>query len=261
METVNRKVTYQIYPSTKQRGKLEAMLVLHQRLYNCALEQRIGAYQQDKTSVSFQDQCKELTELRNQIPEYADLNAQSEQVTLKRLDRAYQNFFDRVKKGEKAGFPRFKSLERFKGWGYKSHGDGWRFFIGCNGINGYLRLTGVGYLQARGRPRKDDMTGDRILDKPKTMEILHKNGKWYASVTFKRPMPRRLSGDKILGVDWGTAKFLTIVDSFGNQAEIENPRLLKKLDQSLRNAQRQLSRKKTRISEPEKSKRESCLSS
>ena len=244
METVNRKVTYQIYPSKKQRGKLEQMLVLHQRLYNCALEQRIGAYGRDKTSVSFQDQCKELTELRNQLPEYAELNAQSEQVTLKRLDRAYQNFFDRVKKGDKAGFPRFKSRERFKGWGYKSHGDGWRFFVGSNGVNGYLRLTGVGHLQARGRGRKDDITGDRTLGEPKTMEILHKNGKWYASVTFKRPMPRRLSGDKILGIDWGTAKFLTIVDSFGNQAEIENPRLLKKVDRSLRSAQRRLSRKK-----------------
>lgn len=244
METVNRKVRYQIYPSAKQRSKLEAMLVLHQRLYNCALERRIGAYQKDKTSIGFKDQCKELTELRKQFPEYAELNAQSEQVTLKRLDRAYQNFFRRVKNGEKTGFPRFKSLDRFKGWGYKNHGDGWRFFVGNHGINGYLRLSGVGHLQARGRGRKDDITGLRTLGEPKTMEIIHKNGKWFASVTFKRPMPRRLSGDKILGIDWGTSKFLTIVDSFGNQTEIENPRLLKKVDKSLRLTQKQLSRKK-----------------
>ncbi len=244
MEIVNRKVRYQIYPSAKQRSKLEAILVLHQRLYNCALEHRIGAYKHDKTSIGFKDQCKELTELRKQFPEYDALNAQSEQVTLKRLDRAYQNFFERMKKGEKAGFPRFKSLERFKGWGYKSHGDGWRFFAGKKGINGYLRLSGVGHLQARGRPRKDDISKDRILGEPKTMEILHKNGKWYASVTFKKPMPRRLSGDRILGIDWGTAKFLTIVDSFGNQAEIANPRLLKKVDLNLRQAQKRLSRKK-----------------
>lgn len=53
METVNRKVTYQIYPSVKQRGKLVAMLGLHQRLYNRTLERRIDAYQKDKTSIGF----------------------------------------------------------------------------------------------------------------------------------------------------------------------------------------------------------------
>lgn len=177
--------------------------------------------------------------VRKQFPEYAALNAQSEQVTLKRLDKAYQNFFRRVKKGEKAGFPRFKSRDR-----YKDHGDGWRFFVGTKGINGYLRLSGVGHLQARGRGRQDDLTKERSLGEPKTMEIIQKNGKWFASVTFKRPMPTRLSGEKILGIDWGTSKFLTIVDSFGNQAEVKNPRLLKKVDRRLRLAQRQLSRKK-----------------
>ena len=256
METVNRKVTYKLYPSKKQRGRLKAILVLHQRLYNGALEHRIWAYDHSKTSVTFKDQCRELTELRKQIPEYANLNAQSEQVTLKRLDKAYQNFFDRLEKGQKAGFPRFKSLERFKGWGYKSHGDGWKFFVGNEGKNGYLRLSGVGHLQARGRGRKDDFSGIRLLGTPKTMEICHKRGNWYASVTFERPVPERACGTKILGIDWGTSKFLTIVDSFGNTAEIENPRLMNQVQGKLRKSQRDVSRKKRGSVNRSKSKRQ-----
>src|SRR3989338_7793523 len=128
MAEVNRKVTYRLYPTGQQKTVLLDTLRLHQRLYNAALEQRITAYRTRKISLSYVDQAKELTQLRAEFPEYKALNAQSEQVTLTRLDWAFQNFFRRVKSGaEKAGFPRFKSLDRYPGWGYKTHGDGWKF--------------------------------------------------------------------------------------------------------------------------------------
>jgi putative transposase len=244
MSQVNRKVTYRLYPSKKQSGRMQEMLRLHQRLYNACLEQRIHAYKDRGISLNFSSQCKELTALREEFSEYRELNAQSGQVTLKRLDRAYQNFFRRVKKGEEPGFPRFKSFDRFSGWGYKSHGDGWSFKPNDDALNGTLRLSSVGNLQARGRARKNDFTGDRWPGTPKTMEIIHKHGKWFASVTFKREMPERASGESIVGIDWGTSKFLTIVDSFGNVDEKKNPRLMKKFEKKLQETQRNLSKKK-----------------
>src|SRR5690606_21338003 len=93
-------------------------------------------------------------------------NAQSEQVTLKRLDLAFQHFFRRVKKGETPGFPRFKPLHRFKGWGYKTHGDGWRLITNERMQHGTLRLSGVGKVPIRGKPRTPGT--------PKTCEILKK---------------------------------------------------------------------------------------
>ena len=241
---VNRKVMYRLYPSRKQAGRMTEMLRLHQRLYNCALEHRITLYKDNGVTIDFAEQCRQLTVLRAEMPEYSDINAQSEQVTLKRVHLAYKAFFTRLKKGEKAGFPRFKSFERFKGWGYKKHGDGWRFTANENFINGTMRLSGVGNLQCRGRGRKDDFSGERNPGIPKTMEIIHKRGKWYASVTFKRDIPERTSGDKVVGIDWGTSKFLTIVDSFGNVEETQNPRLMKRFEEKLKGAQRELSRKK-----------------
>jgi len=99
MEQVKRKVTYRIYPSTKQANKMVEIMRLHQRLYNAALEQRIDAYRRCGKSLNYYDQAKDLTQLRAEIPEYAALNAQSEQVTLRRLERAFQAFFRRVKAG------------------------------------------------------------------------------------------------------------------------------------------------------------------
>jgi putative transposase len=100
MQAVSRKVVYRMYPSPSQEAALLDMLGLHQRLYNAALEQRLAAWQRTRTSVGFANQCADLTELRAADKTYAGLNAQSSQVTIKRLDLSYQAFFRRVKSGE-----------------------------------------------------------------------------------------------------------------------------------------------------------------
>ena len=149
MKVPNRKITYRLYPTQRQKEKLVVVFRLHRHLYNAALQQRIEAYQRRKVTLSFSDQCRELTALRKEFSEFEELNAQSCQVTLKRVDLAYQHFFRRVKNGEKAGFPRFKSIHRFKGFGYKSHGDG--FKILSNGKHGAVRLSGIGKVKMRGK--------------------------------------------------------------------------------------------------------------
>src|ERR1035441_8035436 len=85
MDSVVRKAVYRMYPSPSQETALLNMLGMHQRLYNAALEQRIAAWQRTRTSVGFANQCADLTELRSADESYAGLNAQSSQVTLKRL--------------------------------------------------------------------------------------------------------------------------------------------------------------------------------
>jgi putative transposase len=104
VKPVNRKVTYRMYPTTKQAKALEHLLTLHQRLYNAALEQRKTAYRRQRASVGYAEQCRDLTALRAADPEYASLNAQSVQVTLRRVDLAFQHFFRRVQeRSGKAG--------------------------------------------------------------------------------------------------------------------------------------------------------------
>lgn len=126
-------------------------------------------------------QAKELTDLRKDEEAYRNLNAQSSQVTLKRLDLAFQSFFRRVKlKANKAGFPRFKAFDRYSGWG-SNHGDGWKLLSGEKGKHGFLRLSGIGHIKIRGKARH--------IGTPNTCEIQRKDGKW--------PLPHTGSIEKL----------------------------------------------------------------
>ena len=220
MENVKRKITYRLYLSKRQVHEMSNILSLHQKLYNAALEQRINVYKSKKISLSYFDQARELTELRKFDEDYKKLNAQSSQVTLKRLDLAFKNFFRRIKSKEsKAGFPRFKAHDRFSGWGYATHGDGWRLLAGEKSKHGYLRLSGVGHIKIRGQ--------GKYIGIPKTCEIQHKQGKWYASVTLECS-PTRKSGENAVGIDWGLESFVTVVNDKGTSSMIANHRFLKK---------------------------------
>ncbi|MCG5526658.1 helix-turn-helix domain-containing protein, partial [Ectothiorhodospira haloalkaliphila] len=165
---VQRKVTYRLYPTAAQLSALEHQRWVHCLLWNEALAERRRAWSERQESLGFSAQCKRLTQWRRLSKLLRGLNAQTTQVTLKRLDLAFKHFFRRVKNGETPGFPRFKPLHRFKGWGYKTHGDGWRLITNERMKHGTLRLSGVGKIAIRGKPRT---TGT-----PKTCEVLCRNG-------------------------------------------------------------------------------------
>ena len=231
-----RKVTYRMYPSTSQTEKLEELLGLHQRVYNTALEERISLYRAEQKSLGFAAQCKALTSWRKQCEALAAVNAQSLQVTLKRLDLAYAAFFRRVKAGEMAGFPRFKPIQRFAGWGYKSHGDGFRLHAGDKMRHGHVRLSGVGMVRLRGKARTPGIV--------KTAEVQHKGGRWYLSVTVECN-PQRTSGTLAMGLDWGLETFATVCSSDEKTHLVANPRFLDKPQrQKLKVLQQAVSRKK-----------------
>ncbi|HZZ00453.1 MAG TPA: transposase, partial [Candidatus Baltobacteraceae bacterium] len=231
MELVSRKVVYRLYPSRSQTAALLDMLGLHQRLYNAALEQRIAAWRLQRKSLSAYDQMRDLTDLRAADERYAGLNAQSAQVTLNRLHLAFAAFYRRCRNGETPGFPRFRSFERYSGWGYKTPGDGFGFVPGDGNGHGKLRLSGIGAIPVRGRARTP---GD-----VRTCEIAHKGDRWYASLSIAC-RPQRAGGDRAAGMDWGVETFATIAyenDTFG---AIDNPRFFAAMKSQLDTAQRDL---------------------
>ncbi|MHB8177476.1 MAG: RNA-guided endonuclease InsQ/TnpB family protein [Vulcanimicrobiaceae bacterium] len=243
---VSRKVVYRLYPSRSQEAALRDMLGLHQRLYNAALEQRIAAWRLQRKSLSAYDQMRDLTDLRNDDERYAGLNAQAAQVTLQRLHLAFGAFFRRCKKGETPGFPRFKAFDRFSGWGYKTHGDGFRFTPGDGNRHGKLRLSGIGTISVRGRAR----TPGEV----KTCEIQHKTGRWYASLSVSC-RPQRTGGTQALGLDWGVETFATLAHEDGRFSAIENPRFFTRMKSALESAQQDLARKALRSNNRAKARR------
>lgn len=232
-----RKVTYRLYPTARQAESLVTLLWRHQQLYNAALEERISAWQKAGKSISYAEQCASLTILRNELPEWAEPNCSSQQMTLRRLDKAFSAFFRRVKAGQTPGFPRFKSLKRFPGFSFKSHGDGWKFTPKEKWKHGTLRISGVGHVSCRGQARQ----GGRIC----ASEILHRDGQWFLSLTIEpTEIVRERAAHEVVAMDWGVETLLSCVYESGKTKEIENPRWYQGSKDHIAGLQQALSRKK-----------------
>lgn len=236
-ETINRRITYKLYPSRKQGLALDRTANLHCQLYNAALEERIGAWRNARKPISFVNQCASLTQIRRECPDYLAVNAQSAQVTLKRLDLAFQAFFRRCKAGEEPGFPRFKSKDRFPGFGFKTHGDGFRFTPGEGWRHGRLRLSGVGEMAARGEAR----TPGRVV----RADIMRKVDGWFLSLVVECE-PHRERGDLECGLDWGVETFATVARGLNDFDEFANDRIYAAEQEALKTSQRTLSGKRSK---------------
>lgn len=202
-------------------------LVLCQRLYNVALEQRIGVYRQNKETISRYDQISQLPELRAEFPEYQAVGSQVLQDVIERLDRAYKAFFRRVKnRANGAGFPRFRGRDRYDSFTLKQ--TGWK-------LDGkYLSIRNIGRFKLRlSRP---------IEGVIKTVTIHREaSGHWYACFSCDAVPEKKLElCDKVVGIDVGIKSFC--VDSDGGHEDSSS--FFRRSGKLLRIRQRTLSRRK-----------------
>src|SRR5690348_15204251 len=111
---MRRAYRYRLWTNANQERELSIMLESHRRLYNACLQQRKTAYEGEHRSVKYTEQSAWFKSERTVNPFFANLNFSSAQATLLRLDKAFANFFRRVREGNiKAGYPRFKVRDRF----------------------------------------------------------------------------------------------------------------------------------------------------
>src|SRR5260370_15761640 len=109
---------YRLYPTRKQADALQFTLDRNRELYNAALEERREAWRMSRVRVTYEMQTADLPEIKEIRTEYKEIYSQILQDTLKRVDKAFKNFFGRVKKGEKAGYPRFQGYGRYDSFCY-----------------------------------------------------------------------------------------------------------------------------------------------
>lgn len=218
---------YRLCPNRNQLRELCISLESHRRLYNAALAQRKEAWEDRQESVRYTTQSAWYKQERATNEYYAWLNFSSAQATLHRFDKAYQNFFRRVKAGEKSGYPRFKARGRFTSITFPSHGDGIRL------TGDRLRVQHVGTIRVKlHRPVEGEI---------KTLTIKEEAGKWYLIASCDLgdvPIPEHTG--PAVGIDVGLEAFLTTSEG----ERVENPRYLKDALPALRRAGRAVSRKK-----------------
>jgi putative transposase len=113
---------YRLKPSAKIIAIFESWLVLLCELYNAALQERRDAYRINHLSINYKAQANQLPEIKQDRPEFAHIHSQVIQNALKRVEFAFDNFFGRVKKGQKPGYPRFRSISRYDSFTYPQSG-------------------------------------------------------------------------------------------------------------------------------------------
>ena len=225
---MQRTYRFRIYPSDEQEEELGQWLNVCRHLYNDSLAERKEAYERDKITINYYDQANALKAAKETDERLRAVHSQVLQDVLRRLDKSFQNFFRRVKNGEKPGYPRFKSQDRFMSFTFPQSG----YKI----EEGKLILSKIGaikLIQHRAIPEEG-----RI----KTCTIKRDVDQWY--VTFVVELPDMVVEKKELksavGIDLGLNEIATL--STGEK--VENPRWLRRSEKKLAKVQRRLSRKK-----------------
>ena len=223
-----RNWQFRLYPNKAQSVALGEMLDAYRSLYNAALQERRDAWRRCRVSVNYYDQANQLKDIRTSGDPLSRFSYSTAQQVLRRLDKAFKAFFDRVKRGDKAGFPRFKSARRFSSVPF-------RFGDGATLKDGRLNLTGVGRVKVKWHR---DIPTDASI---KTVTVKRDGDDWYACFALDLPdaEPTTHAGPAV-GVDLGLSALVTL--STGEK--VEPPRHFRQAERKLRKQQRRASRRK-----------------
>src|SRR6266513_341342 len=221
---MQRTFKYRLYPNRKQRETLSAQLDLCRELYNAALQERIESYKTTGKGVTWLQQQSQLPAIKEARPEFKSVHAHTLQAVLIRLNRAFQNFFRRVKKNETPGFPRFKGRNRFSSL---------VFTPTAFQVQGrHVAISKVGNIKIKmHRP---------LPEKHGTLFLKQICGSWYACFSCAVAPQVLPPSTEEIGVDVGLESFAVLSDG----TPIKNPRWYRKAQARLRQAQRRVARRK-----------------
>lgn len=216
---------YRLYPTKAQAAFLDGELREACSLYSAALEERIGAWKVCRKSINYYDQANQLKAMRSDgCLTLANYDVSSD--VLKRVDKAFQGFFSRIKKGVKAGFPRYKSFRRYDSITFPHYGNGCKLLD-----SGKLRIQGAGPVKVKlHRPVEGTI---------KTVTVKREANQWFICFTVEHvavPLP---ASTESIGIDVGLTHFATLSDG----TAIENPRHYKTAQARLRRAQSKVARR------------------
>ena len=228
---MRRAYKFLLRPTVRQAAALGEMLRDHCSLYNGALQERRDAYRHvSKTTLRYGHQSAQLKDIRAFDPErQGRWSFSCQQATLRRLERAMQAFFRRVRAGEKPGYPRFRGVNWFDTVDFPKDGDGCRWDSTPHDRVTRVRLQGVGHVRVhQHRP---------VKGRVKTVSVKREGRQWYVILACDevpaQPLP---ATGAVTGIDMGVAHFLTT-----SQGEhLPNPRHGKRNTDALADAQRAL---------------------
>ena len=220
---------FRLYPTAAQREQISRNFGCCRYVFNRFLAQRQEQYRNTGKAPTRFEQDKNLTALKQELPWLKEADSTSLQATLQDLDAAFQNFFRRVKRGEKPGYPQFKSKRNLK-QSYKSK---------CVGAN--IKIVDEKHIQLPklGKMRcaiSKEVRG-RILSATVSKTP---SGKYFVSLCCTEvDIPTLAKTGAVIGVDLGINALAITSDG----TKYQNNKYTYKAEKQLARLQRSLSRK------------------
>lgn len=138
------------------------------------------------------------------------------------MDKSFKAFFQRIKRHQTPGFPRFQGKHRYDSFTYPQTG----FSVGDK-----LQLSKIGNVKIKlHRELKGDI---------KTLSIKRENGSWYACFSCVVEPDALPALDNSVGIDVGLESYAVL----SNRERIPNPRWYRTAQAKLRRAQRKVARR------------------
>ena len=232
---------YKIKPSKQQIRQIEQYLDICRSVYNYAHAERKAWVESRKSLVdrcsikseyiisadtpfpSYNNQAKALTKAKQELPHLKLVNAQCLQQVLKRLDKAWSDFF----KVPGRGFPRFRNKNRFRSFIFP------QLLKNCL-EKGKVKLPSLGWIKIR--QSREYPVGFT----PKQFQIVRKASGYYLMIVFQshESVPDAVPGKVSIGIDAGIESFIATPSEL-----IKSPKFLRSQQQKLKLLQRRLKKK------------------
>ena len=219
---------FRLYPNRTQENQILRTLGCCRFVFNHYLAMRKEVYERDGRTFNYYDCANDMTQLKKSLDWLCEVDATALQSSLRDLDTAFQNFFRRIKCGEKPGYPKFKS-KKCRHQSYKSKCVGTNIKV----LEKAVQLPKLGLVKCRvSKEVKGRILSATVSQNP--------SGKYFVALCCTdveiEPLP---STSAVVGLDMGLKSFAVTSDG----VEYPNHRLLSKNQKKLARHQRQLSRK------------------
>lgn len=215
---------YRIYPNKEEKNVIDQTLDTCRYLYNDFLYERKTMYEYDGAHITYIWQGNSLPYRKKLNPYLSKIHSQVLQDVARRVDKAYKNYFRRVRVGETPGYPRFKGKGQYDSFTYPQSG--------YSLLNGRLKLSCIGNIKIKlHRPLEGNV---------KTCTIIRKNDKYYVCFSSETKSSSYDTTGKVVGVDMGVTDFC--ITSDGNF--FPSPSSYRNAEKKIKKAQRKVSRRK-----------------
>jgi putative transposase len=195
-----RVVKVRLYPNKAQKQLIQKTFGSCRFVYNILLDAKIKAYECGDNLSSYELKKRLVPMKKAKGGEFLkEVDSTALQNAVLKIDIAYKNFFRRVKLGEKAGFPKFKSKHHSR-QSYQSSTASIK--------NEKLYLPKIGEIKTK-------FHRGTIESKIKTITVSCEANQYYASINYEDGLKEQIGSNngKSIGIDVGVKVFAYTSDN------------------------------------------------